>query len=258
MKIKFLGSGGSLRIPRACCSCKVCKEAREKGVPYERLGQSLFIEKENILFDTPEDINTELNNNNVKKVEHLFYSHWHPDHTAGYRVLEAINAKKKSNLINVYLTESLKSDFEKRVPAIFYFEKMNCCKINITDAIKLGSVKVEFIRLNNDFAYAFLIQDKNKKIVFCPCHCMHTPIMDKLKDADVLIMNLGYFGKDKRDITGFEKDNLRLIKELKPKKTIFTHIEETWNKSYDDYCKLEKEHSDLNLKFAFDGMTVDI
>ena len=42
MKFIMLGSGGYIRIPRACCNCKVCKEAREKGYPYKRLGQSLY------------------------------------------------------------------------------------------------------------------------------------------------------------------------------------------------------------------------
>lgn len=137
-------------------------------------------------------------------------------------------------------------------------EKFDYCKIHITDTIKIGNITIEFIKLSNDFAYAFLIQEQNKKILFCPCHCRHLPIIDKLKNADVLIMNLGFFGKNTKDIAGFEKDNLRLIKELRPKKTIFTHIEEIWNKNYEDYCKLEKEKSDLNIKFAFDGMDIDI
>lgn len=31
MKFIMLGSGGYIRIPRACCNCKVCSEARKKG-----------------------------------------------------------------------------------------------------------------------------------------------------------------------------------------------------------------------------------
>lgn len=84
MKFTILGSGGAIRIPRACCSCKVCKEARLKGFPYKRLGQSLFLHEDSILFDTPEDINEELNIHNVDEVKHIFYSHWHPDHTLGW------------------------------------------------------------------------------------------------------------------------------------------------------------------------------
>jgi len=258
VRIRFLGSGGYLRIPRACCDCKVCNEAREKGSPYERLGQSLFIEDENILFDTPEDINTELNNHNISKVEHLFYSHWHPDHTAGVRILEVLRAGKELEPVKVYLNENLKKDFEDKVPALFYFEKLGYCKMVLGDKVKIGGIEIELIKLNNNFAYAFLITQNNKKVVFCPCHSMSLPVLDELRNPDLLIINVGYFRGDKRNITGFEKDNLPLIRNLNPKQTIFTHIEETWNKNYDDYCKIEEQYKSLNIKFAFDGMNIDV
>jgi len=257
MDIQLLGSGGYLRIPRACCSCRICSEARKKGVPYERLGQSLFIHGENILFDTPEDINTELNRFNIKKVSHLFYSHWHPDHSAGVRVLETMNDDKKS-CTNVYLNDVLKSDFEKRVNNLFFFEKSGWCKINLGDKFKINRLDVDLVPLNNGFAHAFLIKEHDKKLVYCPCHCMHMPIKDELKNADVFVMNLGYFKGDDSDKTAFERDNLRLIDELKPKLTVFTHIEETLNKNYDDYCKLEKKYKEYNVKFGFDGMKFKI
>jgi len=53
MRVKIIGSGGCVSIPRPCCKCRVCKEAREMGFPYARTGASLFIEGENILIDTP-------------------------------------------------------------------------------------------------------------------------------------------------------------------------------------------------------------
>lgn len=65
MKFTILGSGGAMRIPRACCTCSVCMEARQKGFPYKRLGQSLFLHNGHILFDTPEYINEELNSHSI-------------------------------------------------------------------------------------------------------------------------------------------------------------------------------------------------
>lgn len=37
-------------------------------------------------------------------------------------------------------------------------------------------------------------------------------------------------------------------------KVIFTHLEEDWGMSYDDYLNLEKNYD--NVKFAYDGMEV--
>ena len=43
MKIEFLGSGGAITIPQPCCDCAICREARERGVPYSRTGPSVFV-----------------------------------------------------------------------------------------------------------------------------------------------------------------------------------------------------------------------
>jgi phosphoribosyl 1,2-cyclic phosphate phosphodiesterase len=90
MKLKIIGSGGCVSIPKPCCNCKVCKEAREKGFPYARTGCSLFIEDGNVLIDTPEDINYALNNGKVEQVNHVLYSHVDPDHTMGMRLFEQL------------------------------------------------------------------------------------------------------------------------------------------------------------------------
>ena len=38
MQVEILGSGGATAIPRPGCECRVCVEARERGVPYSRTG----------------------------------------------------------------------------------------------------------------------------------------------------------------------------------------------------------------------------
>ncbi len=40
MNVIILGSGGCVSTPRACCNCRVCTEARQKGFPYARTGCS--------------------------------------------------------------------------------------------------------------------------------------------------------------------------------------------------------------------------
>ena len=90
MNVIILGSGGCVSTPRACCSCRVCTEARQKGFPYARTGCSLFIKDANILIDTPEDINASLNNAGIQKIEHILYSHCDPDHTMGMRIVEQL------------------------------------------------------------------------------------------------------------------------------------------------------------------------
>lgn len=236
-----------LRIPRACCECKVCKEARRKGAPYERLGQSLYLPEHKVLFETPEDINEELNKNKIKEVEHLFYSHWHPDHTSGNRIIETLRHGRKQKPIKLYMTVQLIKDFKGRVPAIFYWETQKYCSIQEGDGATIGDLEIKIIPLTNGFANCFIIQGE-KKVVYCPCHAKHMPLTEELSNADLLIMNCGRF--EKTDVTSFE-DNLRIAKALNAKETLLTHIEEDYGKGYDDYCKLEKRYP--GIKFAHDG-----
>ncbi len=259
MRFTILGSGGHLRVPRACCTCKVCEEARIKGFPYKRLGQSLFLHDEFILFDTPEDINEELNIHNTYDIKNIFYSHWHPDHTLGCRIIEVLmDGRNKKTPINVYMPpENIELAFNKDNSIFEFYENQGYCKVNCIDSnIIFDNISVKRIKLINNFAYAFLIEEGNKKVIFCPCHSMYLPIMKELYNVDLIIMGLGYMNCREDDVTNFHRDNLRIINSLNPKKVVFTHIEEDDGLSFDDYRKLEKNYS--NFTFAYDGMYIDI
>lgn len=56
MRFTIVGSGGCVALPRPLCMCKVCEEARIKGIPYFRCGCILFLEDLNLLVYTLEDI----------------------------------------------------------------------------------------------------------------------------------------------------------------------------------------------------------
>lgn len=254
MKFKFLGTGGAIRIPKACCNCNICIEARQKGIPYKRLGQSLFLYNESILFDTPEDINEELNIHNISNVKNIFFSHWHPDHTLGCRIIEILN-KNKLNPLNVYMPkENIEHFLNKQNPIFSYFENTGFCNIFKSNYPQnFNEITVSRIKLLNNFSYAFLITEKSKKVLYCPCHSNCIPIKKDFFDLDLLIMNLGTFQNNISSLeTNFEADNIRIIKKLNPKKTIFTHIEESYNLNYNDCINLQSEYN--NIIFAFDGM----
>lgn len=52
MRFTIVGSGGCVALPRPLCMCKVCEEARIKGIPYFRCGCILFLEDLNLLVYT--------------------------------------------------------------------------------------------------------------------------------------------------------------------------------------------------------------
>jgi len=77
-------------IPKPLCRCRVCDEARKKGVPYERKGPAAFIHDINLLIDTPAEIACQLNQSQIEHIDYLLFTHLDPDHVEGFRVVEQI------------------------------------------------------------------------------------------------------------------------------------------------------------------------
>ena len=61
-------------IPKPLCQCEVCRQAREKGPPYERTGPSAFLHDLNLLIDTPAEITRQLNRSGINRIDHLLFT----------------------------------------------------------------------------------------------------------------------------------------------------------------------------------------
>ena len=268
MNLIILGSGGCVSIPRACCDCPVCREARLKGFPYARTGCSLFIEGANILIDTPEDINAALNNARIQKVEHILYSHCDPDHTMGMRVIEQLKmdwlansvGKKQDDPIEVAslpaILEDIKKQGTKYGSALWYYEAKGLVHTQGIRSFKDNNLSVE------------LIPSDSKKIIYAPCDVKPFPESERFQDADILIIGNTIVGDVLKDGFVLNEDN-PLRKELftldeidairkrdQIGKVIITHLEEDWGKSYDDYRELEKQLN--SIYFAYDGLKIPL
>lgn len=276
MRIKILGSGGCLALPRPTCKCNVCIEAREKMEPYKRTGCSLFIEEKNILIDTSEDIVYQLNRDKVEKVDNIFYSHWDPDHTLGMRVLEQLHdnwrLKGVEKSINVMALPDVIDDIKKiknRFSSyIEYYEYMKLCKIVKGKDFAFDKLTISLYPVITEIVSTiFLIKEKNKKILYAPCDIKPFPYEEDFYGADLLIIGSFVpegFKTDKK-ILGTEvvlyselytiEEILEIKRRLKISKVIITHLEEEWGLSYDDYKMIEKQYNE-EIIFAFDSMNI--
>jgi len=289
MKFIILGSGGCQPIPRPCCQCRVCKEARDKGRPYSRLGPALFLMDINALFDTPEEICMELNAFDIKSIDHVFYTHWHPDHTAGKRVFEQLNldwlkdsvsklgaTKTTPVYANKIIWKELNSIGSKFGSFFDYYKSQSIIqrKTLTKEPVKIKDIKISTVFIKEKAGdcnvLIYIIEKGNKKVIYAPCDCKPFPKLELLKNADVLIIWSPFFEgklKDgfvicpnnplKKELFSMD-EIMKIIEEYKPKQTIITHIEEIWGKSYDDLKKIENKYKKQNLKFAYDGMKLKV
>ena len=177
MNVIILGSGGCVSTPRACCNCRVCTEARQKGFPYARTGCSLFVEDVNLLIDTPEDINASLNNSGIQKVEHILYSHCDPDHTMGMRVVEQLKmdwlanslGKKPDNPIEVASLPAILADIKKQGTkygsAIKYYEASGLIYIKEIRVFKKDNILIELVPVDEQEHVAIRKQYGIKRVI---------------------------------------------------------------------------------------------
>ena len=88
MKVTLLGTGTSTGVPMIGCQCRTCRsdDPRDK-----RLRVSVLIETPSttVLIDTSADFRQQMLTHSVKKLDAIFYTHYHYDHIAGFDDLRA-------------------------------------------------------------------------------------------------------------------------------------------------------------------------
>ncbi|MCL6442991.1 MAG: MBL fold metallo-hydrolase [Alicyclobacillus sp.] len=281
MQIEFLGTAGPMSVPRPLCHCTVCEEAREKGVPYSRSCPGLFVHGPNILIDTSEDIQVQLNRSTIQEISGIFYSHWHPDHVMGRRVFELLNANyvnhpPKNTRSDVYLPEQVAMDFRRFLGTgehlAFYQEKgwINVRVIKDGESVTIHGTEITPCRLAEEYAYGFLIKDVGKRVLIVPDETRGWEPARQLYGMDLLVLPIGVF--EFHPLTGQRMvasghpalqdeclfpETIDLIKKLNPKKTLLTHIN---GLSFDELKEVEKrlQADGLKVEIAYDTMLVDV
>lgn len=267
MKLTILGSGGAMPTPRPFCQCEVCKKAR-KQEEFKRNSSSLFINDIKTLIDCGEDIGDSLNRWDIKEVDNLFLTHWHPDHTFGLRpILEAnynFRTGKPIKQINVYIPKKVYETLQKKLPTIDYL--INVQKTGILHLIEDGdeikfnrvSVKVVGYKGKESETYAYLIAENKNKVLYAPCDTISFDNYKNLKNVELWINECGIFSKITSEIS-FDS-LMKRFEEVKPKKIIITHIEEVEVQIFGEKHleKMKEKYNNLNLEFAKDGMEIVI
>ena len=269
-------------IPKPLCNCSICEEAREKGVPFERTGTSTFIHDENILIDTPAEIAYQLNKSRITRIDHLLFTHLDPDHIEGFRVVEQITLdfrtwtaypdKKIHLTIPETLHDLLESVRSVYGPILDFYEAQGFIVFNtFKENIRIGNIELTAIPVDrgDQISFVYSLKNDNKKIVYAPCDIKPFPIRRKeVYNADLLIIQPGIFEEGLKHDFRYSDDHisrstlytfeetLTLADHINAKQILFTHLEEYWNRSHDDYRALEGMFD--KISFAYDGMRIKV
>jgi phosphoribosyl 1,2-cyclic phosphate phosphodiesterase len=282
MEWTILGSGGCMVIPKPCCACRVCEEARLRGIPFARTGPSLFVHDIHLLVDTPAEVSQQLNRERVERVDHLLFTHLDPDHVEGFRVVEQIALdfrtwraypdKRIRLLLPRELSERIRGIRSAYGPLIdFYVGQGFVEVVPLRDSISLQGVRIQAIPVDrgSQTAFVYVLEDGERKGVYAPCDIRPFPEhRPEVRDPDLLVIQPGMFETGLKH--GFRypaehisrstlytfDETLALAGRIGAARVILNHLEEYWNRGHDDYLALEQGLD--NVRFAYDGMRVRV
>jgi phosphoribosyl 1,2-cyclic phosphate phosphodiesterase len=285
VKVEILGSGGATVTPRPGCACRVCVEARERGVPYSRTGPSVFVHGPDVLFDTPEESRLQLDRSGVTRIAACFYSHWHPDHTMGRRVWESVGGHDFRRwppepgfrrATDVYLPQQVAADFDVRLGAREHFSFLESRgfvrlhELRDGETVELGGVTIRPFRLHEDYVYAFELGGDGKRLLLVMDELHDWVPPSALRGVDLAVLPMGLSEHDpftgerriheRHPVLRFEatfEQTLRIVDELDARRVVLGHVEEVDGLGYDDLKRLETEVG-RNITFAWDTMQVDV
>jgi phosphoribosyl 1,2-cyclic phosphate phosphodiesterase len=282
MKVEILGSGGALPTPRPSCDCRVCVEARRKGVPYRRTGPGYFLHGPDVLIDTSEDIVHQLNRAGIDEIAACFYSHWHPDHTMGRRVWESRNMDfrgwppeaKQTRTTPIYLPEQVAADFRRRLANsehFAYLAEHGCVELRELrdgETVEIAAWTFRPFRLAEDYVYAFVIESDGRRVLLAPDETNGWEPGQDVRGVDLAVIPMGICEHD--PVTGERRihadhpllsaeatfsETLAIVERLDPRRVVLSHIEEMDGLSHDDLTELGRRHG---VEFAYDGMILDV
>ncbi len=284
MQIEILGSGGAISTPRPRCTCRICTEARQKGIPYSRTGPGVFVHGPNMLIDTPEESKLQIDRSRITQIDAAFYSHWHPDHVAGLRVWETMNADwfhwpPNHTRTTIYLPQQVALDFRQWLGAweqMMYLQKFGVVRVVELadgDVVTVGTTTIRPFRVAEDYVYAFLLEDGPQRVLLAPDELFNWDPPDFVRGLDLAVIPMGL--PKRHPLSGIEmipdehpvlkheatfEQTLDIVRKLDAKRVVLSHIEEPINLSYDDLLAVADRlrTQGFNITFAHDTMLIGL
>ena len=267
-------------IPKPLCQCRVCQQAREKGVPYSRAGPSAFLHDINLLIDTPAEIASQLNRSHIRRIDYLILTHLDPDHVEGLRVVEQITLdfrtwrpypeKQICLLLPEQLGERIRAVQSQYGPLLDFYQQSGFVRLMLFQGeVQINNIRITAIPVDRDsqLAFVYVFEKSGCRVVYAPCDFKPFPEdRTEVQQPDLLVIQPGIFESGLKHHFKYTADHisrttlytfeqtLELATRIQARKVLFVHLEEYWNRSYDDYCALESD----GIKFAYDGIQVNV
>ena len=255
MRIRFLGTGGAEGIPAIGCDCHNCARARREGGRLARLRPCVLFSLPGyeLLMDTPPDIREELEVNGVRKIDGIFLSHEHADHTGGLKEFmfwrQSIDLFAEPRLYRRLIREY----WDNRLPEVVSYlavhpgAEVRFKGFSFTPFEVQHTVPCFGLAIYEGPHRVFHVADSGDRLSnFARC---------LITKADVLIVNTPFFSPVETEKHVSVEEAISLKAELGVKRLVLTHIAHH-NLPHDELEDYVAQFEGVTV--AYDGLTIDV
>jgi phosphoribosyl 1,2-cyclic phosphate phosphodiesterase len=252
LRIIFLGTGGSHGVPVIGCDCEVCSSGNSKD---KRLRSSLLVRTEcnTFVFDTGPDFRAQMLAHAVRRIDGVFITHEHKDHTAGLDDVRAFNYIQRQ-AIDVFGEQRVLDSLRQEYAYVFVKDRYPGVPDLNLNTITTASFDFRCDTIIPIRAYHHKLPVLGYRIgkmaYITDAKTIPHEEKNKLKGLDVLIINAL---RTAEHISHFNtQEALGIIDELKPKRAYLTHMSHKQLL----HNALEKQMPE-NIFPAYDGLVVE-
>jgi len=179
----------------------------------------------------------------------------------------------------VYLPQQVAHDFRQRLGSWEHFEYLQrfgvvrLIELRDGETLTLNGVTITPFRLAQTYVYAFLLQAGERRALIAPDELHRWTPPEWVRGVDLAVIPMGL--PDVHPFTGERlipaehpvlnaeatfSQTLEIVRQLQPRRTIMTHIEEPVPLNYDDLLRLEVklQAEGLDIQFAYDTLLAEV
>jgi phosphoribosyl 1,2-cyclic phosphate phosphodiesterase len=254
MKVTLLGTGTSTGVPMIGCQCRVClsPDPRDKRLRVSALIQSATT---NVLIDTSADFRQQMLTHDVRKIDAIFYTHYHYDHIAGFddlRAFQFLHRKSPRCFADLDTFEYIRSTFSyafgKAIQSGGGLPEVDF-RIVDSDPVEIGDLTVEPIKIKHGII-TIMGYRIGKFAYLTDCSAIPADSMPKLEGLDVLILDGLRYKEHPTHLT--LEQAVRTAQTIGAKMTYLTHMNH-------DVMHAEAEaEMPPNVRLGYDNLSLTI